>query len=151
MQILVNRTTAHVNTGTVRDGADDYTMNRCGAVTKGNLARTGGDYDAKDVLAAAAKVRAKVCKNCAKAVADELAKEEAYQARLAASLMPATEAHDLGYVDPTAPAHVSTVVLPVGVTMDADTRILSGKVGPMLALMNDGLAVLTEDGDLVLI
>jgi hypothetical protein len=90
------------------------------------------------------------CRRCLKLLADEQAKEEAYQDRLAASLMPATEAHDLGHYDPTAPAHVSTAVLPANVTMDPVTRVLSGQFKAMKALYEDGLAFLSEDGDLIL-
>jgi hypothetical protein len=90
------------------------------------------------------------CRRCLKLLADEQAKEEAYQARLAASLMPATESHDLGHYDPTAPAHVSTAVLPANVTMDPVTRVLSGQFKSMKSLYDDGLAFLSDDGDLIL-
>lgn len=38
------------------------------------------------------------CRKCIKFLAEEAKKEAAYQDRLAASLAPATESHDLGYV-----------------------------------------------------
>lgn len=47
------------------------------------------------------------CKRCLKALADEAAREAAYQDRLAASMSPVTEAHDLGYVHADEPATVA--------------------------------------------
>lgn len=151
-RILVNRTTAHITGFEVKPGTSQWTLNHCAAVTRSTLAQTGKAHDKiEDAVKAAKAARAKVCKNCLKAAEAEIQAELDYQDRLAASLMPATESHDLGYVDPTAPAVVSAVVLPEGVWMEQDgSRILRGKVGHMLALMDSGLAVLTEDGDLVL-
>jgi hypothetical protein len=47
------------------------------------------------------------CKRCLKALADEAAREAAYQDRLAASMEPVTEAHDFGYVPADEPATVA--------------------------------------------
>lgn len=150
--LLVNRTTIHIDFGTISATAGAYTMNRCGSITRGNLATLKKFTTLADLKAYLdGYTGRKVCKTCLKALDAVVAEELAYQERLAASLMPATEAHDLGHVDPTAAPVVSAVVLPEGVWMEQDgSRILRGKVGHMLALMDSGLAVLTDDGDLVL-
>ena len=148
--IHYNRTTNHIDFGTVRTGAGQNVMNRCGSVTRGNLAK-GRTFEGLDDLKYYVDHNArKLCKNCLKALEAEIASEQAYQARLAASLMPATEGDDLGGFEPGAPAVVSTVVLPHNVTMDPATRILSGQFRAMKSLMDCGLALMTEDGDLVL-
>ncbi|QBZ73559.1 hypothetical protein SEA_MISCHIEF19_74 [Streptomyces phage Mischief19] len=150
-RILVNRTTAHISGSSINPNAAAYTMNRCSAITRGNLAQTGKAIEnAADAIKAAGQARAKVCRNCLKAVEADVAAEAAYTERLVNSLTPATEGHDLGEVDITAAPVVSAVVLPQGVTMDEATRVLSGPIKHMIALYESGLAVLTDEGDLVL-
>jgi hypothetical protein len=98
IRFVYNRTTTHIDFGTVSASAGAYTMNRCGAITKGNLAN-GKSFDSLADLQADLDgyQPRKVCKTCLKALAAVIAEEAAYQDRLAASLAPATEAHDLGY------------------------------------------------------
>lgn len=76
--ILVNQTTAHISTGLIREGASDETMNRCSAVTKGNLATRGKAHEnGADALKAARNARGKVCKTCVKVVEEAIAAEAA--------------------------------------------------------------------------
>lgn len=73
------------------------------------------------------------CKKCLKVLATEAAKEAAYQARLAASLAPATETDDLGHVaTPTTEVQAEEVVAANAQTVlivtsaddtDADTQV----------------------------
>lgn len=133
------------------------------------------------------------CKKCLKVLAEEAQKEADYQDRLAASLAPATESHDLGYVHTdvqvaadSQPAEIKaareeaatkaagvryaaellagraaatpvsyrpwgTEVLPQSVTMDPETRVLSGQIKDMRDLYLRGLAELNDSGDLILL
>lgn len=131
--IRVNRTTAHIAGFEAKADAGEFTMNHCGAVTRSNLARTGQPVaTAAEALKAARASRSKVCKNCERAALAQIELDEQTAAAPVAQ----------------APA-VSAVVLPVGVTMDASTRVLSGPVKHMKALYDSGAAVI-RDGDLVL-
>lgn len=150
--IKVNRTTAHIagfatkcNGPKVDRSAQTgvvgyYAENACGSITRGNLATTGAEHaTAADALKAARLTRSKVCKNCERAALAQIALDEQAAAEAAATV-----------ADEQAPA-VTAIVLPQGVTMNETTRVLSGPIRNMRALMDSGLAVLTDDGDLVLI
>lgn len=80
------------------------TLGKGKAVHAGTRTNEGGAYDPQPACAGAkagqyVETAAEVtCKRCLKALADEAAREAAHQDRVAASMEPVTEAHDLGYV-----------------------------------------------------
>lgn len=91
------------------------------AVHAGTRTDENGAFDPKPVCPAAKAgtyvetAKAVTCKRCLKLIADEAAREAAFQDRLAASMSPVTEAHDLGFVH--ADEHVE-----VAATQPAEVR-----------------------------
>lgn len=81
------------------------------------------------------------CKRCLKALADEAAREAAYQDRLAASMSPVTEAHDLGYVHADEPATVAdeqpAEVREIREAAEADTDLARRTEAAFRALVAD--------------
>lgn len=81
------------------------------------------------------------CKRCLKALADEAAREAAYQDRLAASMSPVTEAHDLGYVHADEPATVAdeqpAEVREIREAAEADTDLARRTEAAFRALIAD--------------
>lgn len=83
------------------------------AVHAGTRTNENGAFDPKPVCPAAKAgayvetAKAVTCKRCLKLIADEAAREAAFQDRLAASMEPVTEAHDLGFVPADEPATVA--------------------------------------------
>lgn len=89
------------------------TLGKGKAVHAGTRTDENGVYNPQPVCPAAkagqyVETGAEVtCKRCLKALADEAAREAAHQDRVAASMEPVTEAHDLGYVHADEPATVA--------------------------------------------
>lgn len=135
--IHYNRTTNHIN-GFAIASTSEYTMNTCGSITRSSLAKGQSFGTAAEALESAKKNGRRVCKNCEAAALKQIALDEAA----------AAEAETVTEVE--APA-VTAIVLPALVTMNATTRVLSGPVRHLRALMNSGAAIITADGDLVLI
>lgn len=123
--IRYNRTTNHI-AGFEIASTDAYTQNTCGALTRSSPVRSGKTFTtAAEALDAARKLGGrKICKNCERAALAQIARDE----------IPA----------------VTAVVLPAGVTMNAD-RSLSGPVKHLIALYESDAAYLNDAGDLILI
>lgn len=89
------------------------TLGKGKVVHAGTRTNENGAFDPKPVCPAAKAsayvetTKAVTCKRCLKLIADEAAREAAYQDRLAASMEPVTEAHDLGHVHADEPATVA--------------------------------------------
>ena len=90
--VKYSRTTNHI------DGIGCKTQSACGTLTRSRLATGKSFANVEDALVNALIANGKkICKNCEKAALAEIEKEVAFQRRREASMMPATEAHDLGY------------------------------------------------------
>lgn len=138
--IHYNRTTNHIN-GFAIASTSEYTMNTCGSITRSSLAKGQSFGTAAEALESAKKNGRRVCKNCEAAALKQIALDEAA----------AAEAETVTEVEATEAPAVTAIVLPALVTMNTTTRVLSGPVRHLRALMNSGAAIITEDGDLVLI
>lgn len=108
--IKYNRATNHIGglDCATQGGGNDmgdhisyYAESACGSLSRsGHRMATGKGFENVEDALAAARITGgrKLCKNCEKAALAAIGSEKAYQDRLAASMAPATESDDLGYV-----------------------------------------------------
>lgn len=135
----------------------NVTLGKGKAVHAGTRTDENGAYNPQPACAGAKAGRyvettAEVtCKRCLKALADEAAREAAYQDRLAASMSPVTEAHDLGFVHADEPATVAdeqpAEVREIREAAEADTDLARRTEAAFRALVADMGPYDDEDDD----